>query len=141
MTSTTTTSGGSQFPPELLSKLTPEQRARLEERMKAKSADKPSTMTYKSCLTQEKLDRASAFGDDQRSCTKTLITSSGRKISLKLECVLGSVKANGTLDFEALSPESVHGTGHMSSAGADHTTNWTANYIGKWIGPACGDVK
>jgi hypothetical protein len=141
VTSTTTTNGQSPVPPELLAKLTPEQRARLEERMKAKSADKTSTITYKTCVTKEKLDKSTAFGEDKNNCARTVITSNGSKMDVKLECTGGDLKTTGILELEAVSSESVKGSGHMNISGSDRTMNATANYIGKWIGPACGDIK
>lgn len=47
MTITTKNSGQMPVPPELLSKLTSEQRARLEERMKAQSSGDSKTRTYR----------------------------------------------------------------------------------------------
>jgi hypothetical protein len=73
VTKTITTNGQLSVPPEMLSRLTPEQRARLEERMKAQSADKTTTLTYKSCLTKEKLERAEGFGEDKENCSRTII--------------------------------------------------------------------
>src|SRR5689334_10995600 len=60
-TSTITTKGQVPVSDEMLSRLTPEQRARVEERMKAQAGDRTTTHTYKSCLTKEKLERGSGF--------------------------------------------------------------------------------
>ncbi len=73
-TRTTTTSGQMPIPPELLARLTPEQRAKMEERMKANSAEKTRASTSKSCMTKEKLEKA-PFSDEQKNCTRTIVRS------------------------------------------------------------------
>src|SRR5581483_11215497 len=61
--------------PELLAKLTPEQRARVEAALKGEANNgKPTTRTYKSCLTKEQLDRGTAF-NNTKECTETPVTS------------------------------------------------------------------
>jgi hypothetical protein len=63
-TMTTTTSGAAPIPAELLSRLTPEQRAKMEEgaKVKASFASKTRTITSKSCVTREQLEKG--FGHE-----------------------------------------------------------------------------
>ncbi len=49
-------STGTLIPPDVLAKMPPEQRARIEQSMQA-SSDKPSTHATKSCITKEDLDQ------------------------------------------------------------------------------------
>jgi len=138
-----TTNGQLSLPPEMLSKLTPEQPARLEDRMKAQPADRTTTTTYKSCLTKEKLEKAEEFGENKENCSRTIITSTGRKVNLKMECTVNGHggKANGTAEIEASSPDSVKGTGHLSATSPSDTMNSTINFDAKWIGSACREVN
>jgi hypothetical protein len=140
-TTTVASSGEMPIPPDLLAKLTPEQRAKMEERMKARSAGQARTTTRKSCLTKEQLDKALAFGEDRKSCTRTVITSTSSKLGVRFECAEQGMKVEGTVQVEALSPENVEGSVHMTGAGSGHTMNTTSNFTSKWLGPACGDVK
>ena len=140
-TTTVTTRGEMPIPPDLLAKLTPEQRAKMEETMKARSAGAPRTTTKKGCLTKEQLDKAFAFGEERKSCTRTIITSTSSKLEVRLECAEQGMKSDGTFQVEALSPENVKGSVHMVATSGDRTMNTTSNFTAKWLGPACGDVK
>jgi uncharacterized protein DUF3617 len=141
VTKTITSNGQLSVPPEMLSRLTPEQRARLEERMKAQATDKATTRTYQSCLTKEKLEKAEEFGEEKENCSRTIITSSGHKINLKIECTLGSGKVSGTAEIEATSPDSAKGTAHVTTTSSAGAMNSTINFDAKWIGSACGQVN
>lgn len=72
VTKTTATSG--QIPAGLLGKLTPEQRARLEERMNARSVQSQKPITYKTCVTQEQINKGFSFAEDR---DRNLCTSYG----------------------------------------------------------------
>src|SRR5262245_49843809 len=52
VTHTMSMSGMPPIPAELLAKMTPEQKAQLEERMKARSAEPPHSTTEKQCVTK-----------------------------------------------------------------------------------------
>jgi Protein of unknown function (DUF3617) len=140
-TMTATTSGAMPIPPEVLSRLTPEQRARMEERMKANSTGKTRTNTYKNCLTKEKLEKGPLFGEEQKECTQTVVTSTSSKTEVRVACENENMKSSGTIQVEALSPENVKGSGQMSVSGGGHTMNSNTTFTAKWIGPVCGDVK
>ena len=54
--SITTLTAGTLIPPDVLAKMPPEQRAKFEQSMQARSG-KPMTHTSKGCVTQEDLDQ------------------------------------------------------------------------------------
>src|SRR5947209_20522148 len=99
-TRTTNTSGQMPIPPELMARLTPEQRAKMEDRMKANSAEKSRTNTSKSCMTKEKLEKA-PFSDEQKDCTRTIVTSTSSKAEVRFTCDQADTKGNGTINVEA----------------------------------------
>lgn len=140
MTMTTTPAGQIPIPPEYLSRLTPEQRAKLEERFKAQYSGQARTRTYKTCLTKEKLEKTGPL-DDRDNCATTVLSSTSSKRSLKVQCTNPELKSSGTVDFEALTPESTTGSGHMTATTGDHALDVDVTFTGKWIGQACGDVK
>jgi Spy/CpxP family protein refolding chaperone len=105
MTMTLKTSGQLPLPEAYLSKLTPEQRAKLEADMKARSSAHEHTQTYKTCLTKERV----TFDEEDKNCTRTILTSTSSKIAAKLACTQQEVQINGTLEFEALTPRALKG--------------------------------
>lgn len=134
------TGGQPPIPPESLAKLTPEQRARIEESMKANSAGKTGTTKYKSCVTKEKLEKDPTFSE-KSNCTWTVLTSTSSKVAVRGECPGRDFKSHITLQVEALNPESVKGTGQVIFTGAGQPMNANSTFSAKWIGPACGNVK
>jgi hypothetical protein len=73
---TTQRSGSPSIPPELLARMTPEQQATLEARMKTKESQGPQTTVRKQCLTKEDLQKPLNFGDDRGSCQRTVVSAS-----------------------------------------------------------------
>jgi hypothetical protein len=83
--STTISTGGQlPIPADLLEKLTPEQRARFEERMNAKSLQPAKPIVSKNCLTQEQLDKGDSFTENRKSCTHTIVSSTRSKAEVRL---------------------------------------------------------
>jgi len=108
-TTTSTTTGQMPIPSELLGKLSPDQRARMEARMNANSAPSTRTFTDKQCETKEKL--AEQPFSSQKECKSAIksaiISSTATKAEIKMFCEFGDVKSVGTMNIEVLSPESV----------------------------------
>lgn len=136
MNQTMTTSGEMPIAPELLDKLTPEQRARIEAHMKANSGSHTRTSTYKSCLTKEQLEKGPTFLD-KSTCNWTVLNSSSNRADLKGVCTDRSVKSNMTLHIDALTPESTRMSADVIVNGDGHTMNLHATFTGKWVGPVC----
>jgi hypothetical protein len=138
-TSTITRDGEMPIPAEFLSQMSPEQRANLEARMKANSAQNTKSRTYKSCETKEKLQQAPFI--DVKECSLKIMRSTSRKAELKISCQSEGVKSSGDMLVEALSPEIVKGAGHMTVRGGDHSMNMNTTLSSKWLGSSCGEVK
>ena len=133
----TTMSGGMPIPDSVLARLTPEQRARMEERMKASSGGKTTTATSRGCVTKEDLEKAPKFGLDQKACTYTILNSTGTKAEIRAECDKEGVKGSGTMQVEALSSESVKGSYQSTAISNGHTMNVSSNFTSKWLGATC----
>lgn len=138
-TITTSTSGQMPIPAEMLARLTPEQRAKFEARMKQNSAPKSRTYTNRDCETKEKL--AEQPFNSEKECKQTIITSTSTKAEVKMVCELGDVRSSGTMRIDVLSPESVKGAGQMTSNGGGHTMTVNTSFSAKWLGSSCGAVK
>jgi hypothetical protein len=141
VTTTVTTSEEMPIPAGLLEKLTPGQRARVEERMKAWKSEPGKTSIKKQCLTSKHLDGGIPFGRDRKSCTRTVLTSTSSKVVMHVECLEKGIKSTGIFQIEALSSENVKGSMRLSTTGGDNATNSTSTFTAKWIGPFCSTTK
>jgi hypothetical protein len=129
------------IPPEALANMTPEQRAQVEARMKDSFGGGPKTTIRKYCVTKEKLEKDTVFGDDRRECTRTVLTSSSTMTEVKIHCAEKEMTSDGTFKFEALSPESVKGAVRMVMNGSGRTMHMDFDFTSKYVGATCGDVK
>jgi hypothetical protein len=134
-TITTDMNGPPPVPPEVLARLTPEQRAKIEERTKSLSG---RTTTHKGCLTKEKLDKPQLFGNEQKSCTYNIKTSTSNAQEIQVECANEKMKSNGTVRIQALDSENVKASVHMTMTFGDKTSEINSSWTSKWVGETCG---
>ncbi len=132
------TTGQPPIPDELLKRLTPEQRAQVEAAMQEKGLGGRKTTLNKSCLTKDKLDKAFNLGDENtKSCKPTLVTSSGSRQEIHLDCDRQGMKSTGTVKVEAVDSQNLKGSMQISVTNASRTMNMNYTFTAKWIGPAC----
>jgi hypothetical protein len=129
------------IPAEMLNRLTPEQRARMEERMKANSTAHTNTTTEKHCVTKEDLERDRLKLAEARECTTTVLNSTSTSVKAKLVCDIEGMHATGTLELSAVDPEHVNGSSQSTINGDGHTMNVEGTWTSKWLGSSCGNVK
>ena len=142
VTTTVTANAEIPIPAALLEKLTPEQRARIRDRIDARKTEPGKTTTRKQCLTRKQLQSGIPFGPDEKSCTRMTFTSSRSKADMRLKCFDPGTNSHGTLQIRALSPESVKGSLSFSVDHGDNATNSTSSsFTAKWIGPICHGTK
>jgi hypothetical protein len=134
-TMTSETSGQLPIPQEMIDKMTPEQRAKMEAMMKARGMQGPRTTVTKSCVKQEDLDKP--FGRENKSCKQSIVTSSATQQEIHMECDMGGGKQVGTLKFEAVDSSTVKGSMQMTASNAGRTMNINSTFSAKWLGPAC----
>jgi Protein of unknown function (DUF3617) len=139
-TRTWTTSGQMPIPAGMLDRLTPEQRARFEERMKANSSAKTHTADDKNCVTKEDLQRPPKF-TERADCTWTLLESSDTRAKGNAICEVEGMKMTGNGDFKAPDQEHMTATIHLTSTGGGHSMTTDATIASKWLGSSCGNVK
>ena len=138
---TVSTSGQMPISSDLLEQMTPEQRARFQERMNAKSMQPAKPIVSRNCLTQEQLDKGDSFTENRKSCTHTVVSSTRSKVEVRLECAENDMKFDAKLQFEAVDSENVKGQTLSTATAGDHTMNSSSNFIAKWISPNCGTTK
>jgi hypothetical protein len=134
-TMTNETSGQLPIPQELLDKMTPEQRAKMEAAMKARGMQGPRTTVNKHCVKKEDLDKP--FANENKSCKENVLTSSATKQEVHMECEVGGGRQVGTLKLEALDSSTVKGSMQMTASNAGRTMNVNSTFSAKWLGPAC----
>jgi hypothetical protein len=127
-------SGAMPIPDDVLARLTPEQRARIEERMKS-SNETVHNSTQKRCVTKEDLEKGFNFAQE-KDCTHTVINSSSSKLETRLTCHGQDMEGNGTVSIEALSPENVKGVSDTTITSSGHTMKAHMTFTSKWLG-AC----
>jgi hypothetical protein len=132
-------SGHMPIPDSLLARLTPEQRAKMQERMKAQPNDKASTSTQRSCVTKEQIEKAEGLGEDRPECTRKVVSSSSSRLEIHMVCNGEGMKGEGTVEVLASSPESAKGTVHMtvSANGNSQPMVIESTFTSKWVGATC----
>ena len=129
------------IPAGLLEKLTPKQRARVEERVRASSSDAPKITKRTYCLTEEQRNEGPTFGQEPKSCKRTALTSSDKSVHIHIECFDDAIKSDGTLQVEALALDRVKGSVNFSVAGADAAPNPPATFSARCMGPGCSSTR
>jgi len=100
---------------------------------------KPKIRQY--CVTKEKLEKDSVFGDEREQCTRTILESSPTMTEVKLQCKANEMTSDGTFKFEALSKENVKGMMRMVMTGRGQNMKMDMDFVAKYLSPVCGDVK
>lgn len=140
-TRTIKTAGETPIPAELLNRMTPAQRARMEERMKANSAGHSNTATEKHCVTREDLERDRLKLAETKECTTTVLNSTSTSVRAKLVCNTEGMHATGTLELLAADSEHVNGSYQSTMNGNGHRMNVEGTWTSKWLGSSCGNVQ
>lgn len=126
------------IPAALLDKLTPEERARIKDRINAQKPKPGKTPITKECLTRKQLDHGIPFQPSRKSCRWNVLTSSSSKVSWRVECSAQGVNTSEAIEIELLSPEEVEGSVRTLENGNDATTpSLRSTFQAKWIGPVC----
>jgi hypothetical protein len=136
---TWTTSGQMPIPAGMLDRLTPEQRARFEERMKANSSAKSHSAEEKQCVTKEDLQKPPKF-TESGDCTWNVLESSDTRAKGSGTCQVEGMKMTGTGEFRAPDQEHMTATIHLTSTGDGRSVTTDATIASKWLGSSCGNV-
>jgi Spy/CpxP family protein refolding chaperone len=123
------------------SKMTADQRARIEAAMKARGSAGQTPRTRKTCITKEKL-ASDGFQEQSpdSSCKKTMVTRTATVEEMKIECT-GERASTSQVRFEAASPDTVNGTMKVTTTRNGAQMGIDIAISGKWLGADCGDVK
>jgi len=147
MTSTGQTRGAPPIPPEYLARMTPDQRAMREQRVKASMAKASQPRVNRQCVTAQDLQRGfdiqdeARKGSDTAGCQKMVTTNSAATMDVKQTCTGGGQNTTMMIHFEASSPQSITGHVEVTMSGTGNAMKVTRDITGKWLGADCGAVK
>src|SRR5262249_49554224 len=115
------------------SKMSPEQKAQVDQMMK--SAMGSHTSTEKSCITKEKLEKSSfMMGEHSKDrCKHTVTVNTKTTYEAALACS-GEHPMTGKVHFDAMSPTAVKGTITSDATTPQGKMNVNAVMTGKWLG-------
>lgn len=139
----TSITSGMKLSPEMAAKLTPQQRAQMEQMMKAREG-KPHTATMNSCLTkddisQDRIIKEMEDEDDDSAvhCKLTVISKSSSKLVIDTKCP-GPSPSTTHLTIEAKTPDTLEATGERDQQGSGKSR---MTIKGRWVGAGCLDVN
>jgi hypothetical protein len=133
-----TTTTGNPIPPQTLAKLTPDERARVEESMKAR-AGKPNTETFNSCMTKADLDRDRLFSSESDgNCARKILSRSATKLMIEQTCSAPQA-LTGRTTLEAKSPETIAAVIDTVQTGA--TGKIHVDLKGRWLAESCEGIE
>jgi hypothetical protein len=141
MTYTTERNGvavGQTIAPELLAKMTPDQRARTGARLRARAGQGPRVETKQYCLTQERLKNAMFDSEQSKACQRTMLASTAKLQQFHEECFEAGTKRMADGRFEALDFDTMKGLLKVKVEGANPLT-LNIEIAGRWISNDCGD--
>ncbi len=141
MTYTTERNGvsvGQAIAPGLLAKMTPDQRARTEARLRAR-AQGPRVETKQYCLTQERLKNAIFDSAQSQACQRTMLASTPKLQQFHEECIESGTKRMADGHFEALDFDTMKGSIKIKTDGANPLA-LNVEIAGRWISNDCGDT-
>jgi hypothetical protein len=134
---TTTVRTGSMIPADVLAKMPPEQRAKMEATMKAREGQN-KTRVRQHCVKQADLDQNRMLeSDDDAKCSRKIISSSSSKLVLERHCPAPHA-SKVHMTMESASPDKI-------VASIDVTQGTTGkvhmDIKGRWLGASCAGIK
>jgi hypothetical protein len=135
---TTTLMTGVMIPVEAQANMSPEQRAKIEEIIQARSS-KPNVHIAKTCVTKEDLDQDRILNSDyENQCKKKIISKSASRIVLEQTCEAPG-PSKSTVVIEANTSESIAATMDMMQAGGSGKVH--VDIKGQWLGASCEGIE
>ena len=125
-----------------LSRLPPDQRARVQALVESAIAQASKPRTYKECMTEEKRSRGfkAAQPSGGSSCSSTIVTNTANDFEMHEQCP--ATRTTATVHFHLADSNHITGTVVASTpsiSGPGMTLHSTID--GQWLSMQCGDVK
>jgi hypothetical protein len=133
----TTHMSGTPLSNEMLSKMTPEQRAEVQAAMREEAAKGPQTEVSRECITPEEVERPFASADLE-NCTQQIVRTTRTTQEARLQCT-GEYKGSGLLRVTASNPQTMTATLELSAGDGPTPFTIKAQMKGRWLAAACED--
>ncbi|WHZ11150.1 MAG: hypothetical protein OJF60_001589 [Burkholderiaceae bacterium] len=136
-TSTSTTTG-IMIPQDMLSKMPPERRAKIEEAMRAQSG-KARTTTHKYCVTEKDLDEDRLFKDPRdNQCSRKVLSKSSTRIDIEQTCgaAPNTMAMHATVEATSSTSVTMTADGQMQGGGKMHVEAKS-----HWLGASCAGIE
>ncbi len=141
-TTTIDQQGKVPIPAEMLERLSPDQRARMEARMKAQPNEHTHTYTDKQCVTEKDLDNDALFSKPPaQGCTRQVVNFTSTSAEVHYVCEMDGAKGDGTVKVQVLNPENVKGSGQIHAIAYGQPINSNSSFTARWLGSDCGKVR
>jgi surface antigen len=137
--STVTGMNGAMMPTEMLARMSPEQRARIEATLKAHGVGPGAhPNTTKTCVTREDLLRGSvrAEKEQDKNCQYRVLSQTSTRMETHFHCS-GDPVRDGEMKFEAVTPENLQGAIQVTTPQGKVNITLT----GRWLGAACNSKQ
>lgn len=123
---------GMTIPQDAMASMPPEQRAKMEAAMRARSG-KVETDTSRTCLTKQDLERGELNKSESKNCTRKVITQNARHLEVEETCAAPE-SSRSHFKVDATSAESYTASLDVSRGerGKVHI-----DMSGRWIGAIC----
>ncbi len=142
MTSKGQTSGSLPIPADVLARLPPDRRAKMEAAIAASQARAATPHVSRQCITAESLQRGLELDERrERGCQETIVSSSSSEMNIQVECKSPQHSTSGTMHFSAAGLETLAGTVNMKISDGGHSLMINRVIEGKWIAADCGNLK
>jgi hypothetical protein len=124
-----------------IDKMTPEQRARMEEMLKSRLGGTPKTTQYTKCVTAKDLNENPFTNGPDEKCTWTVVSSTGSDMEARgTACAAGEAQGLNTdvdIKLHAVNTETVNASVQGTASGNGHTIHIDNKLTGKWIAATC----
>jgi hypothetical protein len=144
VTEVSTASGTPPITPAMqarIDKMTPEQRARMQEMIKSRFGRTPKTTQYEKCVTAKELNTNPFTNGPDEKCNWTVVNSTGSDMEARgTSCAAGEAQGLTTdvdIKLHAVNTETVNGSVQGTATGNGNTINIDNKLTGKWIAAAC----
>jgi hypothetical protein len=134
------TDSATTIAPELLARMTPQKRARMEKKLKARAAQGPRVDTKQVCVTQETLEKAAFNGEDRKACERTVISSTSKVQEFREECNSNGMKTFVEARLEAANAGDLRGLIQVKGS-ENYGIDTNTELSGKWLAADCGVKK
>ncbi len=134
--------GRPPIPDDLLAKMPPEARARMEAATQGRGGAGGGKSTNRQCITDR--DRSFRADDERQHCTHKIVSQTPTSMEVAVECAsVGDrgASGHGTFKWTAPNPETMKGTVDMTMTQGAQTMTSHVTIAGRWLGADCGDVK